>query len=333
MIKHDSQMKKILVFDTSYGSFNMGDFIINESASKQLSFIFDDNFVIRMGTHNPIAHNYQLLKTREIVSFMDNVDYKFLIGTNILKKNMFKPWSDWNVNVFNCRPYKGVVLVGVGSTGEISKANSYTRKLYKKMLNKNFVHSTRDEKTKKFLESLGFQAINTGCATMWNLTGGFCKGIKKDKSDSVIFTLTDYNRDVTNDQLLIDILNKNYKNVYFWIQGSNDFEYIKSLKNIEKIKFINPELRFYREFLENNDVDYVGTRLHAGIYALQHKKRSIILAVDNRTNDMKETYNLPSMERREISDKLEDLINSTFETKINIDENAIAKWKGQFKDV
>ena len=38
-----------------------------------------------------------------------------------------------------------------------------------------------------------------------------------------------------------------------------------------------------RNFTKKNKFDYIGTRLHAGIYCLEHFKRSIIIGVDNES--------------------------------------------------
>lgn len=322
-------LKRIIIFDTSYGSLNMGDFIINKCADLELKDLYNDYFCLRFPTHTPVAHNYQLFNGRDFVKTFINAKYKFIIGTNILKTNMFRPWPDWNVNIFNCKPYKESILVGAGLDGN-KKINLYTRWLYKKILSKDYIHSVRDEKTKDFLESMGFKAINTGCPTIWSLNNNFCLTIPKNKAKNVIFTITDYNKDSYKDQILIDTLNKNYNKVFIWIQGSNDYDYFKSLKNTDNIIVIPPNVEAYDEFLKNNDVDYIGTRLHAGIFAIRHKKRSLILAVDNRARDMAETYNLNIIERDKIN-TLDDMINSTFETKININQENINKWKSQFK--
>lgn len=322
-------MKKIVVFDTSYGSYNMGDYIINECAQLELKDIVSGSFCYRVGTHTPVMHAYQFNKRRKPVKFFIDSKYKFLTGTNIIKKTMLWPWPDWNVNIFNCKPYKGTILVGVGLSGEFTRTDLYTKVLYKKILNKDYYHATRDEKTKKYLESIGLKAINTGCPTLWGIDDNLCKQIPAKKSDTVVFTLTDYRKDKAKDQILIDTLVNNYKNVYIWIQGSNDYEYFNSFDNIERIKMIDPNIQAYGDFLNKTDTDYVGTRLHAGIYAIRHKRKSIILAVDNRTRDMKETYNLVTLERNEI-DKLDAMINSEFETHIVVDKESINKWKSQF---
>lgn len=321
-------MKKVLLFNTANGSLNLGDQIINESVAKELQFVIDNSFVAEFPTHTPVSHFYQNFKKNTLINFADSCDYKFIAGTNIVAYNNFRPWPNWNVNLFNYRPYTGSVLVGSGSNPNAKKINLYTKKLYKGMLSNKHIHSVRDERTKEALEAIGLKAVNTGCATLWGLNKERCSQIPHEKSRDVIFTLTDYARDAKKDKALIDTLNKNYRNVYFWPQGSDDLDYIQQFKN-DKINIIPSNLESYRKLLLAGDIDFVGTRLHAGIFAMQHKVRSIILIVDNRARDMQKTYNINAIERNDIN-SLEQMIQSKFATDIKIDEEKIKAWKRQF---
>ena len=122
---------------------------------------------------------------------------------------------------------------------------------------------------------------------------------------------------------------KNYKEVYYWPQGIGDYEYIEKIGYLDRVKIVPANLESMRTLLKMGDIDYVGTRLHGGIFAMQNFVRSIILIIDNRAREMREHYNLPTIERENI-DELEHLINSSWDTNINININAIKKWKNQF---
>lgn len=323
-------MKKIILFDTSVGSLNQGDNIIMKSIRRNISDILENNFVVTMPTHTPCFYPFQTISRNKRYVFTKNCDYKFICGTNLINRTQFSPRPNWNAYSFNCREYKNSVLLGVGQSGidDSLKVEKSTERLLNKALSRNYIHSTRDEKTKLILEKLGFRAINTGCPTMWGLTNDFCAQINKEKSDSVIFTLTNYAPDKT-DQLLVDKLLMNYEKVYFYPQGEGDYKYINSLKNVDKIKIISPDIEAYSDFLRLNQPDYVGTRLHGGVYAMQHKCRSIIISIDNRTTDMRNNYNINCINREEI-EGIDSRINSSFETKINIDIDKINQWKSQF---
>lgn len=321
-------MKKIVLLEPSISSLNLGDYIIVDSAKRELSFLTKDAYIIEQPTQTPIMHFYQKNDAR--LQLSKDADYKFVCGSNLIWQNMLCKAPQWNFNFFNCSNIKSSILVGVGSGSTKEKLNLYTRKLYDKVLNKDYYHSVRDEATKKRLESIGIKVINTGCITTWCLTEEHCKKIPKKKSNRVVFTLTDYDKNVEEDKAFIEILLRNYDNVFFWPQGVGDYKYISSLGYLEKVNVIPANLESMRSLLAEGNIDYIGTRLHGGIFAMQNYIRSIILVIDNRAREMKEHYNLPTVERKKL-DILEDMILSSWETNINIDEKAIEMWKEQFK--
>ncbi len=322
-------MKNIVLFDTEQGTQNLGDYIIMECINNEMKYLLDKNFVTHFSTHTPIARFYQNFRRNMPSRACDKADYKFICGTNIIKYSLLRLAPDWNINYFNCKYYKDSICIGCGCETNAKRLDLYTKLMYKKIFSKNYIHSVRDERTKVFLEELGLKAINTGCPTLWSLTKEHCAKITEEKSNKVVFTLTDYKKDRKVDQELINILKRNYKDIYFWVQGSEDLEYFNSFDNIENINIVAPKLEAYKKLLIENDIDYVGTRLHAGIYAIRNGRRSIILAIDNRARDMSKTYNLNTIDKNDI-DKLETKINSKFKTNVVIDNEKIEKWKSQF---
>lgn len=324
-------MESIVLFDPSIRSLNKGDEVIMRSAEKSVKHLLKGRYVIKSATHAPIVTFYQNTHLNPRMRFYDDAKYKFICGSSLIWKNMLKPRPTFNVNLFNCMPYRNSILLGCGIAQVESKGNWYTRKLYSKILSKDYIHSVRDDDAKKFVESLGYRALNTGCPTMWGFTPEFCAQIPTKKADDVIFTLTDFWTSREADQKLIDILVKNYRNVYFWIQGSFDKEYFDSFENTASIKVVDPTLEDYSEVLSRGNIDYVGTRLHAGMFALQHQVRTILIAIDNRTRSLNMTYDLHVVERDDIETKLEDYINSEFVTDIHINSDAIQQWLSQFE--
>lgn len=322
-------MKKIVLFDTSIASLNRGDDIIMLSGRKELKRIIEGEFIVVVPSHTPAFQWYQTNIFSSLYKYMMGADYKFLCGTNLLYTNMLRPWPNWNINHFNSKPLKNTILVGVGSGVNSKNINLYTKTLYKKVLSKDYIHSVRDENTKDILEKLGFRAINTGCVTLWDLTHDLCKKIPQKKADSVIFTITDYAKDIENDQMMINILSRNYKYVYFWPQGSRDYDYFKTFRNTDKVSVLEPTVKAYSDFLINTQCDYVGTRLHGGIFAMKHSKRSIIIVVDHRAREMNKTYNLNPLDRKDLY-KLEEYINSSIITDVKVDLGKIDEWYSQF---
>ena len=224
------------------------------------------------------------------------------------------------------------MTVGCGcSLEKIRHVNLYTKKLYNKVLSHKHVHSTRDEETKEFLEQMGFKAVVTGCPTLWSLTPEVCKHIPVKKADSVIFTLSGTSRDIKRDQYLIDVLVRNYNKVYYWVQTVFDLEYLSEFENVNYIKILNCDLNGYDNFLKTHDVDYVGIRLHGGIFAMQHKKRSIIIAIDHRARNINVNNHLNCIERTDI-EEIERMINSDIVTDVKVDYSIINNWLMQFEN-
>ena len=245
-------------------------------------------------------------------------------------KNMLTHYPQWNVNIFNCKPLANSVCVGVGA-GSGEHTDAYTTHLYRRILSHSLFHSVRDERSKRYVEDvLGLKAINTGCVTMWALTPDVCAQIPARKADNVVFTLTARAKADPRDQLLIDTLKREYDRVSFWIQGDNDEAYFNMFSNTDGIEVIPPHKAAYEAVLLRDNIEYVGTRLHGGIYALRHKKRAIIISIDERAKGISADTGLITIEKDAL-DELPSLINSEFETRLNIPFNEIARWKAQFE--
>ena len=328
-------MKNIVLFDTSAATMNHGDEIIMESFMNNAKDLLDGNFVAKFPTHTPCFNFYQQTKHNPRYRFVREADHKFICGTNIINNKMHIPWPFWNINLFNSRCYQNAVLVGVGITAfpkDSDRVSLYSKMLFSSFLSKEYKHSVRDERTKRIVEAICGKdsAINTGCPTLWGLTPEHCREIPAQKAPNVVFTLTDYSMNREADEALIEILLRNYETVYYWPQGARDIPYFQSLKNSERVQQVAPGVAAYRKLLTETDIDYVGTRLHSGIYAMQHKVRSIILVVDNRAADIAETYNINTISRDDPA--LEAKIREQFCTDVKLDLNSIEQWKSQFRE-
>lgn len=316
-------MKKIVLYNPALSSLNMGDEIIFESAFRELQELFPESFFVQLSTHLPVSNIY--------MRNLKDADNKFVCGTNLLSAKMNARFRQWDITWLTMQGIGPAVLIGVGAWQYQRKPNFYTKILYKNVLSHELIHSVRDSYTEAKVREMGFDnVLNTGCPTMWKLTSEHCCDITQNKSRNVVCTLTDYMPDVENDSKMLNILYENYEKVYLWLQGYNDYSYLKSLPIKHNPILISPTLEAYDKILcANEDVDFVGTRLHAGIRALQKKRRSIIIGVDNRAMEKHKDFNLNVLERNKL-DELEILINSKYKTSIRLPIDAINKWKSQF---
>jgi len=319
----------ITIYDTSSGSLNTGDAIIMEAAMTELEKIFSHEHFVHYPTHYSLARSTLKQAWRN--------DLAFVCGTNLLRNGWrFKArknqWSLRFIDAFKMQP---AILFGVGWSAYTNETEWTAKVFYANALRKDIIHSVRDGYTEKKLKECGLSnVINTGCPTLWGLTSDKVASIPNKKSSSVVFTLTDYCQDSNLDTLLISTLASNYEIVYFWPQGSEDLVYFQELSldssiNFDQVKLIPSNLRAFNDVLNNNDIDYVGTRLHAGIRALQLSRRTIIIGIDNRAIEMKEDFNLPVVSR-ESTGELVDLINMDWIPSLNIPWAQIEEWKNQF---
>ena len=326
-------MQNIGIFNTAIGSSNLGDHIIMDSVLKEISPLISTRQQIHFSSHD--AHLYNALKLQKIVK------YNLLCGTNCLGSKMwYRP--AWAVNIFTASFIKPTITLGVGWGGYQKDPDFYSRKLLNKILLSDGMLSVRDDYTKQKLEQVGFNnVVNTACLTMWGLNSEKCKLIatnNKNKASKVIYTLTDYAQDFNMDFLSIKILLENYEKVLIWVQGARDWNYFKELVGKEfqyfskvknRIEVIPPVLSTYDNILTQGDIDYIGTRLHGGIRALQKGVRTIIIGVDNRALEKKKDFNLPVINRKEIED-LNNMINSSYSLDIKLPTQDIIKFKEWF---
>lgn len=310
---------KLVLFDTALFSDNCGDQIIMENCMLQLTGLFDMNKAKHISTHI-VPENQDI-----------HGKVKIVCGTNLLSCTMRK-YGLWKLPK-DLSNYCDITLMGVGFDSYNKKSDLYTRLLLKHMLSSKGYHSVRDSFSKECLEKMGIRnVLNTGCPTMWKLTENHCKKIPHGKAENVVCTITDYARDLDNDKAMLEILLANYKKVYLWLQGSLDIEYLKELGYDNRVKLIPSLLSEYDKVLNQADLDYVGTRLHAGIRALAFSHRAIVISVDNRAECISKDTGLTIISREEVTACLEEKIQSEFETVIHLPEENIKKWKNQFKE-
>ena len=320
----------ITLFDTYTSSLNSGDAIIMDAIKDNLNHILPFEYIVTYPTHYPLSKKALKKSTSNSLLFVG--------GTNLLNSflNFTGKKNQWSIGYLDSFYFENkAILMGCGWNKYQNNYNFFSKQIYKNILSKKYLHSVRDSYSQYKLSELGVKnVLNTGCPTLWKLTNNHCSKINKYKSTNVLFTLTDYSKNFAKDSFLVSTLLKNYNDVYFWIQGANDLHYLKEL-NLDKLpnrpKLITSDLKQLNCFLEENkNIDYIGTRLHAGIKAMHHQCRSIIIAIDNRAIEMAKDFNLNIILREELEQKLDKTINSEVKTEIKLPDKDIALWLDQF---
>ena len=308
-----------VLFDTSIGSMNMGDAIIAHYCALALEGIVENP--LRLPTHT-LPEEGQLAR-------LGAAGTKIVCGTNLMTPH-FEEFSNWKMPGNLCG-YRDIVTLGVGWGYYCDEISPMSRFVYRTILSKTGLHSVRDGYTEGKFREMGIDnVVNTGCPTLWALTPERCAAIPTRKAGRVITTLTDYDRDYERDRRMIKLLRELYDEVYVWIQGVDDEKYLRELIDITTVTIIPRRLEAYTEALQMGDVDYVGTRLHAGIHAMNLGVRTIILAVDNRAIEMGRDFHLPVIRREEQEEMLSLRITDSWSTEIRLPTEQINAWLGQF---
>ena len=261
---------KIGLLDPSLRSKNLGDAIISDSVRRELTGMFPNSTISSFPTQE-----FWGMEDRDKSR---TIDFFIFGGSNILSHN-FPLNFQWNVSPFDLNRMLGRFhLMGVGKWQD-GELKPYARALWKKVLDSG-IHSVRDSNTREMLGEIGVDAINTSCPTMWRLQTHY----EFSKKSKVVATLTDYKKNPERDKNIVQFLQEEYDEVVFWPQGSGDFGYIQSVAKVATIAERN--LHTLDSLLSTNEYDYFGTRLHAGIRALQHGVKAMIVPVDNRSRDI-----------------------------------------------
>lgn len=322
---------KTILFDVATASDNLGDAIIMDYCKKQIRDITVlPSFFVCIPTY------LEMGKTARCMC-KNNPNAKFVCGTNLLKSTMLIH-KLWHIGLKDAAVIKNVCLMGVGWINYQNKLmDPLTKLMWLTLLRKNtkYMHSVRDKYTENRLRDMGIDnVIYTGCPTMWNLTPEKLSTIPTEKGKDCITTLTFYNRNVDQDRAMIEICKANYRTVYFWIQSNEDLKYLKSLTDTDTIKIIGPSLEEYDDTLrELESVDYIGTRLHGGVRALNFGRRAIIVGIDNRATEISNDTGLLVIKRENVTGHLSEMVNANLSYTINLPWDNISKWKKQFFDI
>jgi polysaccharide pyruvyl transferase WcaK-like protein len=314
-------VKQIVILDTWVNASNLGNRIIREAVEREVGRLFPGDFVFAAPAHERIRGGRPLV---------ERADHVFLGGANLLSADMNRT-SEWHVGLRDTRWLKGVVLLGVGWWQyQDRRPNRYTRLLLRRVLDGEALHSVRDSYTAARLSALGFDCVNTGCPSIWGLTEERAASIPERKASTALVTFTEYNQDRIADARLLETVRARYQRVKLWPQMYGDYAYAKELGG-EALEILDPSVEALDACLGGEAVDYVGTRLHAGIRALQHGRRTLIVAVDNRAAEMGRDFGLPIVMRADIDGSLAERIDGVGRPAIRIDTGAIARWQAQFQ--
>jgi hypothetical protein len=196
--------------------------------------------------------------------------------------------------------------------------------------------SARDTATEGLLKAAGIGHVShTSCVTLWNLPEDHPRTIPHSPAPEAVLVLTGTRRApqafIDRDKALIAAVTAAYAKVYFWPQGQVDLEYLLSLE-AQGLEIVPHSLEAFTRLLrERPQIDYVGTRLHAGIHAIMQGRRSLIVPIDNRANDIGGSVGLPILTADAFA-LLPGRLTGNWETRIDLPRATISAWKSTLSD-
>jgi polysaccharide pyruvyl transferase WcaK-like protein len=304
-------------------SSNLGDLIIQESVQREICGLFEGMKILNLSTHSCI-------EPEGFKAIRDSL-FVFVGGTNLLSSNM-RQYRQWKISFVDAFRVRKAILFGVGWWQYQERPDLYTEILLRSALSNQLLHSVRDSYTQENLKHAGIQnVINTGCPTMWPLANIKPEDFPQNQAESALLMLTDYNKKSELDKQLIELLLSKYETVYFWPQGRGDLQYIVDLDL--PVKMLEHSLKSLQDFLKSNiNFDYIGTRLHGGIYCLRAGRRALILEIDNRAKEIARDTHLPTVKRDDFR-----YINQWIEygriPRIKVNTDSINHWRKQFLSI
>lgn len=311
-------------------SSNLGDRIIRDAVNSQIEKLFGER-------HSFLFSTKQTLGRAELESIYKS-DLVVVGGSNLLSSHMFptplgKPvgniYRQWKLRHFGTDYGQiNTVLMGCGWWVYQAAPDFFTKRLLKSVLKgkeQGALHSVRDEYTLQKLQACGINnVVNTGCVTMWDLHGVSDDEVGKIDVRTAVCTLTDYRRNPETDARWLNLVRSYYDRVVVWPQGSKDLEYIRSL-GLDGIDILEGEEIRYTELLSEN-VDYIGTRLHGGVRALQNRCQALILGVDNRAFEISKDTGLFVIDRENTA-AIERWLEGDRKFRIKMPVDNIERWK------
>lgn len=312
-------MTQVALFDTALGSDNLGDEIIMEAVKKHLRGLYPQGDFFHVPTHCRLSRKQRQAVAKSPLAFVG--------GTNLLCAHWLK--AQWKLGPLEALRIGQPVLMGVGWQHYQRRTDALTAWLWRRVLGGGRLHAVRDGYTLARLRDMGItNALNTACPTMWELTEAHCAGIPACRADEALVTLTHYRGVPEYDRTWLAEVLARYKQVYFWPQMEGDIAYVQQLAP-GRLHVLPATLAAYDSLLRQQPLDVIGTRLHGGIRALQHGRRTLIIEVDNRAAEIARDTGLPTVAHDDVA-ALRRWIEQPVATTLAMPWDAIARWKAHY---
>jgi len=312
-------------------SFNLGDSIIGRHCQVIIRSLFPQHDLVKIPLHVPLS-SADLRRIRQ-------ADFAFVGGSNVLKSRRGKDprltvKPRWRA-LFP--PRLELILLGMGWATADAFVSPAQRLYYRSILSHTLRHSLRDASALANLQRIGFEsALHTGCPTLWELKESSLN-LKFDAArPDAVLTLAGHHPQRERDEALVRaVLEHTPGKIFFFAQHEEDAHCLRSLdafkRNSAHFELLPPSIDAYLELLKSaGRLNYIGTRLHGGIEALNHGLPTLIVAIDHRAREMRRGSGLPVIERSDAEGLARWFRGDLDMPPIRVAREAIHGWRSQF---
>lgn len=299
---------------------NLGNQVIQQAVNREVAQLFPGWDILRLSTfRTPGPAERKQMRSAQIT---------VAGGTNLLNSQMNR-YRQWVISLRHVPGMTRAILLGVGWWKYEEPPNLFTRLFLKFLLSDSGLHAVRDSYTEAMLRRIGYRhVVNTACPSMWPLADARPEEFPSAKAPHVLMTLTDYNKNPESDRRLVQLLSSRYDKIYVFPQGEFDRPYLQEFRANWEI--LERDFQAFEAFVRSGvPFDYIGTRLHGGIHCLNHRRRSLILEVDNRAREISRDTGLPTVPREDL-EAIERWIDTPFAFRVTLPVVNIERWRRQF---
>ncbi|WP_291297975.1 polysaccharide pyruvyl transferase family protein [Elioraea sp.] len=308
---------RLAVIDPSLATDNLGDEVIYQAVEAALLDLFPAAFIHRIASHEALSdRSHKVLRA---------ADMTFVAGSNLLPPD----WAQWRLTLADSMFIDNLVIFGAGWQNDVTQLNRENTKIMRRAFHRTALHAVRDKPAVDNLATLGLRVVNASCPTLWALDAAATARIPVTRAPEAVVTVTAYRNRPAEDAAFLRLVTESYRKVWFYPQMEDDIPHLERI-GFGHLPRIRATTAAFTRFLAENEVDYIGSRLHGGIRALQTGKRSLILQVDNRARDIAAHTGLPSA-RLDDPAGIRRWIETPAPTVLRLPEAEIAAWKAQFR--
>lgn len=293
---------KLIMLSGAYK--NAGDFLIERRCGELLRYVYPGCEITRLSRQKDLT---------DLLPEINDADAVVITGGPALLPSVYPTVIPLVSDLRDIKPPLFAMALGIYAMGDKSalvnyKFNEPTQRLWRRIEDDGFIVGCRDVNSANVMNRNGFLSIMTGCAAWYdleNVESVLLKSVERYEKILVSDPASTQNYDTALN--LLKYLRKKFpeaKVTFAFHRGTSADEYTP-LKTGEKLKEFADAIT--KMDFEYKDISYsadgfnlyddcdlhIGFRVHAHIYTLSKRRKSILISEDLRGEGFDQTVGLP----------------------------------------